>query len=502
MRDGDLEKLLKDAYPKDAWFANPSNVTSLTQENGLWYSRGKLVLPNDRSIKDKIMFELHDAPYSGHHGMQKTYRAIARSFWWPNAKQDIHNYVRECVSCQRNKNSNLLPAGLLAPLPIPGNPWDSVSMDFITQLPKTKEGYDAILVFVDRLTKMTHLARTRTNVTGEGTAQLFIEHVWKHHGIPINILSDRGSVFVGKFLTEMLRLIGTKQLRSTAYHPQTDGQTERVNKVLEDMLRHYVGQLDHTDWDQCLAAAEFAINNSFHESIGTTPFRLNCGRDPRLPLAWIPGYHFPFPDKSTVPAAANFADRMAEGLSHAKKCLEAAQQRQKRYYDQHHRDLSFAAGDMVMLNTKNIHMRTAKGRRSTPKLMPKWVGPFKVLKRVGDSQMAYVLDLPETMKIHNVFHVSLLKLYHHSARAPAPTSFIIEGQQYWMVERILDHRIVKQNRQKVLQYLIKWLDFGAEHTSWEPAENIEESEDGKTVAAYWDYIGLEPPIPRSQRDDL
>ena len=134
----------------------------------------------------------------------------------------------------------------------------------------------------------------------------------------MTIVSDRGSVFIGKFLTEVWKIIGTKQTRSTSHHPQTDGQTERVNKVLEDMLRHYVGQLDHTEWDQCLAAAEFAINNSFHESIGTTPFRLNFGRDPRLPLAWIPGYKFPFPDKSMVPAAANFADRMAEACSSKK----------------------------------------------------------------------------------------------------------------------------------------------------------------------------------------
>ena len=179
-------------------------------------------------------------------------------------------------------------------------------MDYIVDLPRTKDGYNAILVFVDRLTKMTHLCKCTTNVDSVGTAQLFVDHVWKLHGTPQHIVSDRGSTFVGKFMTEVLRLIGAKHNRSTAFHPQTDGNTERVNRVLEDMLRHYVGESDHTSWDTCLPAAEFAINNSYHESIGTTPFRLNTGRDPRLPLS------IPLSHTSPVPSAAQFADRMQD----------------------------------------------------------------------------------------------------------------------------------------------------------------------------------------------
>ena len=188
-------------------------------------------------------------------------------------------------------------------------------MDYVVQLPITKRGHDAILVFVDRLSKMVHLVPTTTKVTGAQTAQLFFDHVFKHHGLPTDIVSDRDSRFTSHFTKELLRLLGTKQCMSTAFHPQTDGQTERTNRVMEDMLRHYVGAR-HDDWDDCLTAAEFAINNSYQESIQTTPFRMIYGIDPQLPLSVGRG--------SKVRSAQEFADKMAEGLADAKKAMEAA----------------------------------------------------------------------------------------------------------------------------------------------------------------------------------
>ena len=139
------------------------------------------------------MFELHDAQYSGHGGTNKTYRAIRNMLWRAKLKSDVTMYVSTCSTCQRNKPSNRRHAGLLQPLPIPDGPWDSASMDFITDLPTTSEGYNAILVCVDRLTKMTHLAKCKTNVDSEGTAELFVDHVWKHHGMPLHLVRHRGS---------------------------------------------------------------------------------------------------------------------------------------------------------------------------------------------------------------------------------------------------------------------------------------------------------------------
>jgi transposase InsO family protein len=355
-------------------------------------------------------------------------------------------------------------------------------MDFITQLPLTANKYDAIVVFVDRLTKMVHVAPTSTTVTAEGTAILFWECVFKHHGLPKTIVSDRGPVFTSNFMRGLMKKMDTKQSLSTAWHPQSDGQTERMNRVLEDMIRHYVGALRHGEWDTCLVAAEFAINNSYQESVRNTPFYLNYGRHPRVPLGSLkqPSHNF---------SAAALADRWETGLVEAKRCLQSAQQRQKTYYDAGHRDVSFNEGEEVLLSTRNLHLRRAGDKSSTPKLLPKWVGPFKILEVIGKG--AYRLQLPDTMKIHPVFHVSLLKTFRSNGSVQPPDPIIIDGEEEFELERILDHRFVKRGRKVCPEYLVKWRHFGTEHNSWEPDRTL-----NNTVAyeAYWTYVGLAPPV--------
>ena len=477
---GNIIQQLQDGYTSDPWFNTPSNLTSLKYRDGLWWRGTQVVVPDVLGLRRGILYELHDAPYSGHPGISKTLRNVQRLYWWHTLRNDVTDYVNTCASCQRNKSSSHKPAGLLQPLPIPTSPWSSVSMDFIVHLPKTSSGFDAIVVFVDRLTKMVHIAPTYTSVTAEGTAELFATHVFKHHGLPDNLVTDRGSVFTSHFWTELMRLLGTKHSMSTAYHPQSDGQTERVNRVLEDMLRHYVGSLRHGDWDKCLTAAEFAINNSFHTSSGSTPFRLNYGRDPRLPVTILP---------SKFPAPAAFADRMAEGLAEAKNHLQAAQQRQKNYYDMSRRDVSFTEGEEVLLSTKHLNLRRTGDKGSTPKLLPKWIGPFPVTKVVGKG--AYQLELPNTIKVHNVFHVSLLKPYRSDGRVQPPDPVVCEddGEEYFYVERVLDHRINKRGRKQYKEYLVKWAGYGTEHNSWEPESSLIETDQLKL---YWDYVNAMP----------
>lgn len=475
---------IQQGYATDPWFADPTNLTALHTKDGLWYKGNQIVVPNIPWVRKSILYELHDAPYSGHVGVRKTLEALSQLFWWPKMRQSVKSYIKACEACQRNKATNQKPAGLLNPLPIPSEPWESVGMDFITGLPRTKSGHDAILVFVDRLTKMVHLAPTVTTIDSLGTARLYVDYVWKHHGVPLDVVSDRGSVFTGTFFTELLRLIGTKHKKSSAYHPQTDGQTERVNHVLEDMLRHYVMVAgDQQEWDQYLAAAEFAINNSFHESIGTTPFRLNNGRAPRLPLS-VPG-------RSLVPTAAQFADQMSTGLTEAKKCLEAAQQRQKRYADRSRRDASFDLGSQVLLSTSHLKLRDSKDTSTTAKLLPRWVGPFTVIEKIG--RAAYKLKLPEGWRVHPVFHVSLMKPYQTDGRVQPPLPNLIDGEVFFLIDRILDHRVVKKGRKASHEYLIRWLGYGPEHDSWISSANAAESESGKTVSDYWHSLGLESP---------
>ena len=427
---------IKESYDSDSWFSNVNNTRQLTFNEGLWYSGNKVVIPDVSSLRRGVMHELHSTPYSGHMGVSKTLHAIQRTFWWPHMREHITTFVNECSSCQKNKlyGTNHHPGGKLQSLPVPSAAWESVSMDFITQLPRSARKNDAILVMVDRLTKMTHLAPCRTTIDSAGTAQLFLDHVWKLHGLPKDVISDHGSVFVGKFFSELLTLIGTKHNRSTAFHPQSDGQTERVNRVLEDTLRHFVAGR-HGDWERYLPTAEFAINNALHESIKTTPFRLNYGKDPRMPIT-IDAAH------AQVPNAAAFADRMMEGLSDAKKCMTAAQQRQKHYADRHRRDVSFDEGEYVLLSTKNIKQHATGDKSSTPKLFPKFMGPFLIEKKVGT--VAYKLTLPEGMRIHPVFHVSLLKPYKSDGMdTPLDFSHTAISESDFMLERILDHKTIR-----------------------------------------------------------
>jgi transposase InsO family protein len=195
---------------------------------GLLLHNGLVYIPAIDALKLGILKDCHDARTAGHLGQKKTLELVSREYYWPRIRAFVNDYVRTCNTCARNKIPRHAPYGHLHPLPIPSGPWKSVSMDFIVELPKS-EGYDAIYICVDRLTKMPHFIPTNTTVTAEQTAQLFYRHIWKHHGLPANIVSDRGTQFVAKFTQHLLERLDIQGNRSTAYHPQSDGQTEQVN---------------------------------------------------------------------------------------------------------------------------------------------------------------------------------------------------------------------------------------------------------------------------------
>lgn len=493
----DLLSQLVDAYDQDLWFAEAQHTHCLRKdEDGIWWRGNRIAVPDSPSLKASILFELHDAPFSGHPGRDHTIEAVKRTYWWPGMDAYIKGYVKSCDNCQRNKGSNQKPAGLLQPLPIPAAPWDSISMDFIQELPVTKDlpgvrkGYDAILVVVDRLTKMVHILPTFATCGAVGAATLFKDNVWKLHGVPKDVISDRGKEFCNKFMSELYRQLGTKVKLSTAYHPQSDGQTERVNRVLEDMLRNYTAA-KQDDWHEYLAAAEFAINNAHHDSVGSTPFRLNYGRDPNLPGRAAQGL---------MPAANTFADRMIKGLADAKLCLQQARNRMKDSADKKRRPISFSEGELVLLSSKNINIKMPKG--GTKKLLFKHIGPFPIApfeeKGAPGSKVSYQLILPPHMsRIHDVFHVNLLKKFDPSRmKTPPPYMLDEEGEAVYGIDRILDHRIIRHGRSRIgkRQYLIRWEGYGAEYDTWEPEENIEVSEEGQTLERYWEYLG----IPRAE----
>jgi hypothetical protein len=465
---------VKQAYQTDrkaseAWL----KLKGLTLKEGLWYRKHRLFIPNDKQMKTEILNECHDSRTAGHTGVEKTTELIARKFYWPGMYREIDEYVRSCHVCQMNKPSNQVPAGLLQPLPIPEKKWQTISMDLITQLPKTAKGNDAIVVMVDKLTKMVHFAATKTAVSAPQLAQIVFNEVVRHHGVPENIISDRDTRFTSRFWKELWRLTGTKLLMSTAYHPQTDGQTERANRTLEDMLRHYVNYRQ-TDWDEHLTAAEIACNNAKQSSTGFSPFYLNAGQEINLPISQI------VPTDTNNTDASDVTQRMREAIEKAKENLRGAQERQKKYADRDRRDQEYKEGDKVMLSTTNLN-----NDHRAPKLVAKYIGPFKV-KRVV-SCVAYELELPDVYsRVHPVFHVSKLKPYKESDLFPERKQESIDrplpelldtGEQAWEVDKVVGKRTRKHRGRTVTEYCVLWKGYPEWERSWEPANNLRHARD-------------------------
>jgi hypothetical protein len=377
---------------------------------------------------------------------------------------DVKNYVATCDICQKNKASTQSPQGLLEPTPIPKRKWEQVSLDLITGLPTTSRHHNAILVVVDCLSKRAHFIATNHNVTGRGIAQLFLDHVFKHHGLPKTVISDRDPRFTGHFWRSLHGLLGIKLAMSTANHPQTDGQTERTNRTLEQILHSYTN-LEQSDWDLKLSLAEFAYNDSQQASTHLTPFQIDTGQHPHRP-GTIQG-------PTNTPEANDYA-RMIHNLTNiAQDNIQRAQAYQAEYANQSRRLETFKVGDQVLLH-KAAFSDPLKDVR-LPKLAPYWFGPFKVLQQ---HKSAYKLQLPEESKIHPVFHASLLKLYHE-----APSTSIHQPPQTrtppdWQhddtleVERIITTRT--HRRQK--QYLVQWKHRPAEDATWLTAQDLDRLE--------------------------
>ncbi|KAG3204292.1 hypothetical protein PC128_g2016 [Phytophthora cactorum] len=240
----------------------------------------RIVVSLDDDLRARIIHEFHDSPSAGHLGREKTFATLSRDFYWPHMYKWVRKWVRSCEACQRVKPAPSRQAPL-RPLPVARGAWDSVSMDFVFGLPCDVQGRTGILVFVDRFSKMVHLTPVAASITATQTAAIFVDTVYRHHGLPTSIVSDRDPRFTAAFWSELFMSLGTRLLMSTAAHPETDGQTERVNRVLEDVLRSYATSFK--SWSSFLSMVEFALNNAEHASTGLTPFYVNYGRHPRVP---------------------------------------------------------------------------------------------------------------------------------------------------------------------------------------------------------------------------
>jgi hypothetical protein len=261
-----------------------SQAFRVDEDGVLWY-RNRLCVPRHGHFRQTILDDAHNSAYSIHPGSTKMYLDIKEKYWWNGMKGDIARFVARCDVCQRIKAEHQKPNGLLQPLPVPVWKWDEIGMDFITSLPRTKHGNDSVWVIVDRLTKVARFVPMRTTFGGDKLAKLYIDRIVKLHGIPRRIVSDRGAQFTSRFWKSLHEALGTKLDFSSAYHPHTDGQTERVNQILEDMLRACVLTYGK-DWEDSLPYIEFSYNNSYQASLKMSPYEALYGRKCRTLLMW------------------------------------------------------------------------------------------------------------------------------------------------------------------------------------------------------------------------
>ena len=485
----DLHRDFVRAFATDPEYLVKLANAGCVERDGLWWNNDLLVVPNDSQLRLRLLAELHDSPFAGHVGIARTKYNVARAkLWWPRWTLDIKEYVQSCHSCQRAKALNRNNEGKMQPLAVPDELWETITMDFITDLPLTQSGYDAIFVVVDKLSKMCHLIPTTKALDARECAFLLHREVISKHGFPVHYVSDRDKLFTSAFWEALAELGGVDLRRSTAYHPQTDGQTERVNRILEDVLRSYVRPtLD--DWDRWLPCAEFAINNSYIERMDATPFYLNYGRHPRTPLHVRLMLDFPHLSKKSarMPRAITFAQTLQAEVQRVRKLLLAARDRMKAFADRSRAAVQLTVGQEVLLSTKNLEFKGPNCR----KFLPRWIGPFQVKEMCGPA--AVKLDLVPTVKtrIHDVFHVSLLKPYRQDAfpgrRVPPPMVVDLEGEEEFEVDRILDHRSSKSGKREKREFLIRWLGYGPEHDTWEPEASLENAPE--CLKDYWKYLG-------------
>lgn len=433
--------------------------SSYTFQDGLLRYKGRIWVGGDNELQNTIISAFHDSPVGGHSGFPVTYRRIIALFKWAGMKQAIRTFVKHCHVCQQAKPERTLPAGLLQPLPIPTEPWEMASMDFIDGLLPSRK-FNCILVVVDKLSKYVHFIPLRHPYTAQAVAESFLDHVFKLHGLPLSIVSDRDPVFTSQYWQSIFKATGTQLRMSTANHPETDGQTERVNQSLECYLRCFISAHPH-QWSKWLSLCEFWYNTNWHSSLGKTPFEVLYGRQPRY-------FGITATDKIASADIQTWLDERALILASVRQHLLRMQQRMKHQADKHRTERQFSVGDVVFLKLQP-YLQQYVHRRANHKLSFKFFGPFPVLERIGE--VAYKLGLPASSRVHPVFHVSQLK------QCLGPGQQVVSqlppaDNLFQVPVRVLQRRVRQEGLRTVVQVLVQWSGCSEEMATWEDLEAL------------------------------
>jgi hypothetical protein len=442
------------------------------------YYRDRLFVPPDDELRTQIIYRTHSSASGGHPGRLKTVDLVSRTFWWPNLTREVETFVQACHLCVRTKASRSSPQGYLEPLSVPFRAWSDISVDYITPLPECQRNglkYKHIAVVVCRLTKMRHLIPTE-GLTAEELANAFVSRVYCLHGTPDNIVSDRGVQFVSEFWRHISERLGITLKHSSSFHPETDGQTERVNAMVEQYLRAYMN-FYQDDWVDWLPLAEFATNNAVSETTGVSPFFANYGFNPRLgtePSQPVPP-NLSAHQKKEFLKANHVIDRFDRVITRLKALARDSIRRYEANANESRSDAPlYCVGDRVWVSTANM-----KTNRPMKKGDDRWTGPYEV---EAVYKRACRLKLPEGVKIFPVFHNSLLRPLHDSKGLPGQER-INEAEARRNLGRVLERddgtnevvekwefeRIEDCHDEDGLNYLVKWKHHAA---TWQPAEDL------------------------------
>ena len=463
-------------------------------DGNLLFYENKVCVPR-KAVKD-LLFEAHDTSVSGHFGAAKTLARLEK-YHWKGKCRDVERHCQGCLTCQQQKDHRQKKLSIPTPLDVPTRRWGSLATDFIVKLPKTKNGFECITMWVDRLNRRVHFFPSREEDTAVDVANAFFHHIFKHHGLPDSIVSDRDPKFTSKFWSHLLSLCGIKSQMSTSHHPQTDGASEVMSRMVENYLRCYCS-VKQNDWDEFLPAAEFAYNSSETQDLGASPFEIDLGWKPRSPLDLF------YTSSTPLETVNEFRTRLRVALEDSRFSHHIAKARNSAYASRKYRPHTFKVGDKVWIDKELFTDAVTKVQRSK-KLSARRFGPFEIRELIGKN--AIRLELPSTVKIHPVVHVLNTTPFYDQPRDvsqpvllrpdPVPDA---EGNLQFHVRCILKHR----KRCRRYQFLTLLEGTPQHEAEWQPTRDFVD-EHGTLTEAFLDYIreqGILPHLWQSSIDEV